>query len=145
VNVEWIEKRLCAHILLGTIGGNTMCSIARTVIAGIAGVTLAAAASLAAHAADISGSWQASVKMSSGQSGSPNFVFKQSGSKLSGTYFGAFGSADVVGSVTGNSVRFSFGIATLQARYVGKISGNTMQGTVDYGGQASGTFTATKQ
>jgi hypothetical protein len=57
------------RFLPGTGGGNTMRSIARTVIAGIAGMTLAAAASLAALAADISGTWQASVKMSSGQSG----------------------------------------------------------------------------
>ena len=122
-----------------------MRSIARTVIAGIAGVTLAVAASLAALAADISGTWQASVKMSSGQGGSPTFVFKQSGSKLSGTYSGAFGTAEVTGSVTGNSIRFSFGTPPQQARYVGEIAGNMMRGTVDYGGQASGTFTATKQ
>jgi hypothetical protein len=122
-----------------------MSSIAKTVVAGMAGVTLAAAASLAALAADISGTWQASVKMSSGQSGSPTFVFKQSGSKLIGTYSGAFGTAEVAGSVTGNSIRFSFGTAPQQARYVGEISGDTMRGTVDYGGQASGTFTATKQ
>ena len=122
-----------------------MRSVVRTVIAGIAGVTLAAAATLAALAADISGTWQASVKMSSGQTGAPTFVFKQSGSKLSGTYSGAFGNAEVAGSVTGNSVHFSFGEAPQQARYAGEISGNTMRGTVDYGGQASGTFTATKQ
>jgi hypothetical protein len=122
-----------------------MHSIARTVIAGIAGVTLAAAASLTALAEDVSGTWQANVKMSSGQGGSPSFVFKQSGSKLSGTYSGAFGTAEVSGSVSGNSIRFSFGAPPQQARYVGEISGNTMRGTVDYGGQASGTFTATKQ
>jgi len=122
-----------------------MRSITRTVVAGIAGVTLAAAAGLAALAADISGTWQASVTMSTGQSGSPTFVFKQSGSKLSGTYSGAFGNAPVTGSVTGNSIRFGFGTPPQQARYVGTIAGNTMRGTVDYGGQASGTFTATKQ
>jgi hypothetical protein len=122
-----------------------MRSIARAIMAGIAGVILAAVASLPALAADISGTWQASVTMSTGQSGSPTFVFKQSGSTLSGTYSGAFGNAPVKGSVSGNSVHFSFGSAAQGARYVGTIAGNTMRGTVDYGGQASGTFTATKQ
>jgi hypothetical protein len=122
-----------------------MRSIPRTVIAGIAGITLAAATGLAALAADISGTWQASVKITNGQSGSPTFVFKQSGSTLSGTYSGAFGTAPVTGSVTGNSIRFSFGNGDQKARYAGEIAGNTMHGTVDYGGQASGTFTATKQ
>jgi hypothetical protein len=122
-----------------------MRGITRTLTAGIAGVSLAAAASFAALAADISGTWQANVTMSTGQSGSPTFVFKQSGSTLSGTYSGAFGNAPVTGSVSGNSIRFSFGSGAQGARYVGTIAGNTMRGTVDYGGQASGTFTATKQ
>lgn len=124
-----------------------MRTITRTATAGLAGITFAVAVSSAALAADISGTWQASVKMETGQSGSPTFVFKQSGNKLSGTYSGAFGTAPVTGSVSGSSVRFSFGSGTQTAHYVGTLAGssNSMSGNVDYAGQAKGTFNATRQ
>src|SRR5262245_31629774 len=51
-------------------------------------------------AANISGSWSFAVETSQG-SGSPSFEFKQDGEKLTGTYSGMFGKAEITGSVKG--------------------------------------------
>ena len=57
------------------------------------------------------------------------------------------GEASVHGSVKGDEVRLDFEASGAQIHYVGKLDGTgvKMEGTVDYGGQASGTFTATKK
>jgi hypothetical protein len=97
-------------------------------------------------ALDVTGTWTAKVEVG-GQNGSPTFVLKQDGEKLTGTYSGAFGEAPLTGSVKGSDVAFSFEVSGFTVHYEGKLDaeGKKMQGTVDYGGQASGTFTATKK
>ena len=97
-------------------------------------------------AADVSGTWEAKVEVG-GQSGTPTFVLKQAGEDLTGTYSGALGEAPITGTVKGNDVAFDFEISGYKIHYAGKLAadGKTMEGTVDYGGMASGTFTATKQ
>ena len=62
-------------------------------------------AGLPLFAHDISGSWEFSVDTAAG-SGSPSFVFKQDGEKLTGTYTGLFGKADLTGTVKGDQTRF---------------------------------------
>jgi hypothetical protein len=108
---------------------------------------LATALFLAAslYAADVTGTWNAKVDLG-GQAGSPTFVLKQDGEKLTGTYAGALGEAPLHGTVKGNDVAFEFEASGAAIKYAGKLdaSGKKMEGTVDYGGQASGTFTATK-
>jgi len=81
-----------------------------------------------------------------GQTGSTTFVLKQDGENLTGTYSGAFGEAQLKGTVNGNKVTWSFEASGAQVHYAGTISsdGNKIEGTVDYGGQADGTFTATR-
>ena len=64
-------------------------------------------ASLPLAAVDISGKWQFTVDTDAG-SGSPTFVFKQDGEKLSGTYSGLFGTAQLTGTVKGDAIEFSF-------------------------------------
>jgi hypothetical protein len=115
--------------------------VAVTLLAG----TVLAVGALAAT--DISGTWNASVQTSAG-SGSPTFVLKQDGDKLTGTYNGTFGSAPVTGTVNGNDVTLEFTPSSgSKAKYTGKLdsTGKKMEGTCDYGGGLSGTFTATKQ
>ncbi len=65
---------------------------------------------------------------------------------LTGTYSGALGEAPIKGTVKGNDVTIDFDASGAAVHYAGKISadGNKIEGTVDYGGQASGTFTATR-
>lgn len=98
-------------------------------------------------AADLAGTWNAKVELSTGQSGSPTFVLKQDGEKLTGTYSGALGEAPLTGAVKGNDVTFDFEASGVPIHYAGKVDkdGNKIEGTVDYGGQASGTFVATRK
>jgi hypothetical protein len=62
---------------------------------------------LALAAADISGTWSASVELDAG-SGVATFVLKQEGDHLSGSYSGALGEAKVTGSVKGDDVEWTF-------------------------------------
>jgi hypothetical protein len=106
--------------------------------------------STAALAADISGKWVFTVQTDAG-GGSPTFVFKQAGEKLTGTYTGQFGTADVTGTVKGDEIQFSIDIdaggqkATIV--YKGKIQsdGKKAAGSVELAGFGSGTWTGEKQ
>jgi hypothetical protein len=96
---------------------------------------------------DITGAWNFEVETQAG-SGNPSFTFKQEGEKLTGKYKGAFGEADLTGTVKGNQVDFSFkvsgqieGVVT----YSGTIDGNTMKGKAKFAELGEGTFTAKKQ
>lgn len=97
-------------------------------------------------AVDVTGTWNAKVDLG-GQGGSPTFVLKQDGDKLTGKYSGALGEAELHGTIKGNEVAWDFEASGAAVHYAGKLdsTGNKMEGTVDYGGQASGTFTATKK
>lgn len=113
-------------------------------IALLAGV---ACAPLLAH--DISGNWEFSVDTAAG-SGSPSFVFKQAGEKLTGTYTGLFGKADLTGTVKGDQIDFKFDFSysgqSGVAHYSGTIeSDKKMKGKVEIGDLGEGTWTATKQ
>ena len=102
--------------------------------------------SAALFAADLTGSWSAKVVVGD-QGGTPSFVLKQEGDKLTGTYSGAFGEAPLHGTIKGNEVVWDFEVSGTQVHYAGKLdsTGNKIEGTVDYGGQGSGTFVATRK
>jgi len=96
-------------------------------------------------AADLSGTWSASVTLDAG-SGTATFVLKQAGDKLSGTYTGALGEAQVSGTVNGASVEWSFESGDAgKCTYTGKLEGGKISGTVVYGQLGKGTFTAEKK
>jgi hypothetical protein len=103
---------------------------------------------VAAFAHDITGKWTFQVDTDAG-SGAPSFEFKQTGEKLTGTYNGLFGTAELTGTVKGDDIEFSFEAGTADQRgkfvYKGKIESATkMKGSADLGGLASGSWTATK-
>ena len=105
--------------------------------------------SIAAFAADISGTWKANVETDAG-SGSPTFVFKQSGENLTGTYSGQLGEAKIAGTIQGNKVEWSFeaqvGDNKAKVSYHGMLDGDSkMKGTAELGTLGKGTFTAVKQ
>ena len=105
--------------------------------------------SIAAFAADITGTWKANVETDAG-SGTPTFVFKQSGDNLTGTYSGQLGEAKLTGTVQGNKVEWSFeaqvGDDKAKVSYHGTLEGDTkMKGTAEIGALGKGTFTAAKQ
>jgi hypothetical protein len=100
---------------------------------------------ISAFAADITGKWNFEVTTDAG-SGTPKFVLKQDGEKLTGTYSGQLGEAKVTGTVKGNEVTIEFNVGAAVI-YIGKLdeTGNRMTGSVDLAGQATGTFKAEKQ
>lgn len=94
---------------------------------------------------DISGDWVFDVQTDQG-GGSPSFSFKQDGTKVTGKYKGAFGEADLTGTVTGKTLKFSFNAdaqgTALTITYDGEIETNaSIKGKVDLGGVGTGTFT----
>lgn len=103
----------------------------------------------AAFAQDVSGKWTFTVQTDAG-SGTPTFVFKQEGEKLTGTYNGTFGTAPLAGTVKGNVIEFSFETTVADQKgkvvYTGKIEADgKMKGDVDYAGLGKGTWTGAKQ
>jgi hypothetical protein len=100
---------------------------------------------VAAFAANITGKWNATVDLG-GQGGTPTFVLKQDGEKLTGTYAGGLGEAPLTGTIKGNEVTLDFEVQGAKVHYAGKLNaeGTQIDGTCDYGGQANGTFTAKK-
>jgi hypothetical protein len=83
-------------------------------------------------------------------SGQPTFTFKQDGEKLTGTYSGAFGKANLTGTLKGGEIKFSFsgeaGGQSAEVVYTGKvINKDSMQGTVQLGGLGEGTWTGKRQ
>src|SRR5215471_5915870 len=87
--------------------------------------------SAAMLAADVTGTWNAKVDLG-GQGGTPTFVLKQDGDKLTGTYSGALGDAPLSGTIKGNAVVFDFEASGAKIHYEGKLNaeGTTMEGSV---------------
>lgn len=98
--------------------------------------------------ADISGTWNVTVEIQ-GNSGTPTFVLKQDGEKITGTYSGLLGEAPVTGTIRGDQVEFSFQAkgdqVTGKVTYKGTLSGGKMKGTVALGELGSGTWEGTKK
>jgi hypothetical protein len=106
-------------------------------------VFLAAATERAEGNADVTGGWNVSVDIA-GNTGTPLFIFKQDGDKLTGKYKGQFGEANIAGKVKGDEIEFSFEAQDAKIVYTGTIKKNTMEGTADYAGQATGTWKGKK-
>ena len=122
----------------------------------VVAMTLAVLTMSAAHAVvsaqgkfDLTGEWAFEVQTDQG-SGSPTFIFKQTGEKLAGKYKGQFGEADLTGTVTGKTFKFSFSAdaqgQAVSITYEGEIESNTaVKGKLDIAGLAGGTFTGKKK
>jgi hypothetical protein len=122
-------------------GAGNMRRSAVVVMGVFVGLLLAAAP---LSAADVTGTWKVDVVLDAG-SGTVTFVFKQDGEKLTGKYSGVLGEADVTGTVKGDKIVFSFSGRGVDAHYAGKVTGDTMEGTCEYGQVGSGTFKGKKQ
>ena len=123
-----------------------MKAIVRLVAA--AAFVLASFAPLMGQGANITGDWVFTVQTDQG-GGTPTITFKQDGEKLTGKYNGQLGAADLTGTIKGNDVKFAFSIDVqgqqAPVSYAGTVEKNTMKGTLDIGGMATGTFTAAKK
>lgn len=101
-----------------------------------------------AGAADLTGTWNAEVNVA-GNTGTPEFTFKQDGDTLTGTYKGLLGEAPVKGKVEGQKVRWEISGEYSGERYTIVYTGtlesdDVIKGKVDFAGQADGTFVARK-
>ena len=97
---------------------------------------------------NVTGKWVLDVQTDAG-SGTPTLSLKQDGEKLTGHYTGQLGDVDVTGTIKGNE--FTFGFAgdvqgqAIKVTYTGTVDKDTMKGTLDISGMATGTFTGKKQ
>jgi hypothetical protein len=99
---------------------------------------------------DLTGKWVFTVQTEAGTT-TPTVTFKQEGEKLTGHYSSqTLGEADLTGTVKGQNVNFSFtadlGGQAAPVSYAAKIEDkDTLKGTIDVAGLASGTFTGKRQ
>lgn len=96
--------------------------------------------------ADITGTWNVAVQTDMG-TGTPVFVIKQNGEKLTGTYTGALGEGPLTGTLKGQDVSIEIETQVAKIVYTGRLAadGRKMEGKVDLAGMASGTFTAARK
>ena len=77
-------------------------------------------------------------------------VLQQEGERLRGSIQGGFGSGEIAGASIGTDGEFRFTVSatfegqTSEARFIGRLNGNQMQGTVNIVGRAPGSFTGTR-
>jgi hypothetical protein len=88
---------------------------------------------IAAFAADVTGKWTAEVPGRGGNMQTNTFVFKQDGSKLTGTMDGGRGGPAEIsdGKVEGEDISFnvtrSFGDQSIKIAFKGKVSGDQIK------------------
>ena len=99
---------------------------------------------------DVTGKWLFTVQTDNG-TGTPTVTFKQQGDSLSGHYSSQLlGERELTGAVKDNRITFKFSSevqgTALTVTYSGTIENkDSMKGSVDLGGFASGSFTAKRQ
>jgi hypothetical protein len=110
----------------------------------LAGLSISAALTPAA-AQSIAGEWDASINTPGGLR-SFKIVFQVDSAKLSGTVKRDAGDVPLVGTLKGNAVRFSYSVvyngSPLELTVTATLEGDSLKGTIDFGGAAEGEFTA---
>jgi hypothetical protein len=97
---------------------------------------------------DVSGTWDLSVESPQGTM-TLTSTFKQDGEKLTGVQSSQMGEMPLEGTIKGADIAFAIVIdmqgQQITIAYAGKVDGETMSGTIEFGGMASSTWTAKKQ
>ena len=95
---------------------------------------------------DVTGKWN--VNLESPIQATPTITFTQKGDSITGKYISnALGTRDFVGTIKGRTLSFSFpaesGGQSFTMAFTGKLDdADSMSGTIDFSGMATGTFTA---
>lgn len=98
---------------------------------------------------DVTGKWAFHIE--SPFQGTPTVTFTQKADSISGRYVSnALGTRDFVGTVKAGKIAFSFGAESggqnFTMAFAGKlVDPDTMTGTIDFSGMATGTFSAKRQ
>jgi hypothetical protein len=97
---------------------------------------------------DVTGTWDMAVETPQGTM-TLTSTFKQDGEKLTGTQSSQMGELPLEGTVKGADIAFAIVIdmqgQQMTITYVGKIDGESMSGTIEFGGMGSSTWSAKKR
>ncbi len=104
-------------------------------------------AGLTAAQTSVAGEWDGAFETPGGARPF-KLVLKAEGEKLTGTAKRSSGDVPITGTIKGSDIAFSYIISyngnDLTMSFSGKVTGDSMSGSVSFGGQASETFTAKK-
>ena len=103
---------------------------------------------LAIAQTDVSGSWTLTITSDQGPNDSP-LVLEPEEEVLTGTAGAADAETPVEGTITDNDITMTYEIDAPQVgpmtlSFTGTVDGSNMKGSVDFGGFASGSWTAVK-
>ena len=120
--------------------------LAVIIVSAFAGEYLALSHPAAQTPVDVTGVWNATVTLGD-QTGTPTLVLKQTGQKLSGRYATADGESPLEGTIQDDKVTFDCDISGVHVHFDGAVnsSGDEMEGTLDYAGQATAMLKASKK
>jgi len=115
-------------------------------------LVFAAAASRAQEApqkpVNVTGAWESKVDSPQGSVAS-TANYKQDGETLTGAHVGEYGELPLKGTVKGSAISYSvtldIGGQQLTITYSGKVDGDAITGNADFGGMASGAWTAKRK
>jgi len=119
----------------------------------VAAAALATASAFAQDApkdkkVDVTGSWEVTVESPQGTMAS-TATYKQEGEKLTGTHVGRMGEVALAGTVKGAEIAYTITVdaqgQSFTLSYAGKVDGDTITGSVDFGGMGSAPWTAKRK
>jgi hypothetical protein len=97
---------------------------------------------------DVTGKWESTVESPQGSLVSA-VTYKQDGEALTGTHVGQMGELALKGTVKGDQISYTItvdmGGQSLTITYSGKISGDTITGTAEFGGMGSGNWSVKRK
>ena len=109
------------------------------------GLVLIGTGSIFAQGAKVAGEWDGSINTPGGAR-PVKLVFKVDGEKLTGTAKRSSGEVPLTGTVKGADISFSYTVNyngnDLTLLFTGKASGDSISGTVSFGGNAEDTWSA---
>jgi hypothetical protein len=107
---------------------------------------IAPAPALVAQDADIVGAWDVTVMTGQGPETSAPLLLKRDGDQIVGTFSSPQGAQSVEASVKDNAVTIWFSVRTqngpIDITMKGTAEGNTMKGSMDFGGRGQGQWLA---
>jgi len=108
---------------------------------------VAAQSKSATTAKSIAGTWNATVTLPNGGGGAPTITFAVKGDSVTGTVKRPSGEAFLLkGTIKGRDLTYSYSIPgdaqQILVTVTAKVVGDSLGGTMDFGGQATGQLTA---
>lgn len=98
---------------------------------------------------DVTGTWDTTMEGPEGPM-TVLTVFKQDGEKITGTQGGPMGDVKLEGTIVGDDIRFKIEIEMPDGQkgaiaFTGKVTGDSMSGTVEMGGMGASNWSAKKK